>query len=227
MTEQSNQKEHLNVEEALGQSEVFIIKNKKAIIGGVIAAIILIAGFILYKNMYAEPREQKAQAALFKGQAYFEADAYEQALNGDSIGFVGFVKVADQYSGTKAANLAKAYMGICYAHLGKYNEAISALNDFSANDQMIAPAMLGAIGNCYAELNQLDKAASTLLDAAKKADNNTLSPIFLMQAGDILVKQGQLDQAIDAYTQIKEKYFQSYQAMDIDKYIERAQLMKK
>lgn len=227
MTEQSNQKEHLNVEEALGQSEAFFIKNKKAIIGGVIAVIILIAGFILYKNMYAEPREQKAQAALFKGQAYFEADAYEQALNGDSIGFAGFVKVADQYSGTKAANLAKAYMGICYAHLGKYNEAISALNDFSANDQMIAPAMLGAIGNCYAELNQLDKAASTLLDAAKKADNNTLSPIFLMQAGDILVKQGQLDEAIDAYTQIKEKYFQSYQAMDIDKYIERAKLMKK
>lgn len=227
MTEQSNQKEHLNVEEALGQSEAFFIKNKKAIIGGVIAVIILIAGFILYKNLYAEPREQKAQAALFKGQAYFEADAYEQALNGDSIGFAGFVKVADQYSGTKAANLAKAYMGICYAHLGKYNEAISALNDFSANDQMIAPAMLGAIGNCYAELNQLDKAASTLLDAAKKADNNTLSPIFLMQAGDILVKQGQLDEAIDAYTQIKEKYFQSYQAMDIDKYIERAKLMKK
>ena len=227
MTEQSNQKEHLNVEEALGQSEAFFIKNKKAIIGGVIAVIILIAGFILYKNMYAEPREQKAQAALFKGQAYFEADAYEQALNGDSIGFAGFVKVADQYCGTKAANLAKAYMGICYAHLGKYNEAISALNDFSANDQMIAPAMLGAIGNCYAELNQLDKAASTLLDAAKKADNNTLSPIFLMQAGDILVKQGQLDEAIDAYTQIKEKYFQSYQAMDIDKYIERAKLMKK
>ncbi|NCC09222.1 MAG: tetratricopeptide repeat protein [Bacteroidia bacterium] len=227
MTEQSNQKEHLNVEEALGQSEAFFIKNKKAIIGGVIAVIILIAGFILYKNMYAEPREQKAQAALFKGQAYFEADAYEQALNGDSIGFAGFVKVADQYSGTKAANLAKAYMGICYAHLGKYNEAISALNDFSANDQMIAPAMLGAIGNSYAELNQLDKAASTLLDAAKKADNNTLSPIFLMQAGDILVKQGQLDEAIDAYTQIKEKYFQSYQAMDIDKYIERAKLMKK
>ena len=31
---------------------------------------------------------------------------------GDSIGFAGFVKVADEYSGTKAANLAKAWQRI-------------------------------------------------------------------------------------------------------------------
>ena len=101
------------------------------------------------------------------------------------------------------------------------------LNDFDGDDQMVSPAMLGAAGNCYAQLNQLDKAAATLLDAAKKADNNTLSPLFLMQAGEILVKQGKLDDAIQAYTQIKEKYFQSYQAMNVDKYIEQAKLMKK
>ena len=57
------------------------------------------------------PVKKKAQAALFKGQEYFEADAYAQALNGDSIGFAGFVKVADEYSGTKAANLAKSLYG--------------------------------------------------------------------------------------------------------------------
>ena len=71
------------------------------------------------------------------------------------------------------------------------------------------------------------KAASTLLSAADKADNNTLSPIFLIQAGEILVKQGKYDDAVNAYTKIKDKYFQSYQAMDIDKYIEQAKLMKK
>ena len=95
MAEQKNQNEHLNVEDALTQSEAFLIKYKNAIIGGVVAVIIIVAGFIMYKNLYAEPREEKAQAALFKGQEYFEQDAYEQALNGDSIGFVGFLKVAE------------------------------------------------------------------------------------------------------------------------------------
>lgn len=227
MAEQKNQNEHLNVEDALTQSEAFLIKYKNAIIGGVVAVIIIVAGFIMYKNLYAEPREEKAQAALFKGQEYFEQDAFEQALNGDSIGYTGFLKVADEYSGTKAANLAKAYAGICYAQLGKYEEAVKMLDSFNGKDQMVAPAILGAAGNCYAQLGQLDKAASTLMSAADKADNNTLSPIFLMQAGEILVKQGKYDDAVDAYNKIKDKYFQSYQAMDIDKYIEQAKLMKK
>ena len=227
MAEQKKTNEALNVEDALTQSEAFLIKYKNAIIGGVVAVIIIVAGFIMYKNLYAEPREEKAQAALFKGQEYFEQDAFEQALNGDSIGYTGFLKVADEYSGTKAANLAKAYAGICYAQLGKYEEAVKMLDSFNGKDQMVAPAILGAAGNCYAQLGQLDKAASTLLSAADKADNNTLSPIFLIQAGEILVKQGKYDDAVNAYTKIKDKYFQSYQAMDIDKYIEQAKLMKK
>ena len=222
----NNKKNHIK-EDALTQSEAFLIKYKNAIIGGVVAVIIIVAGFIMYKNLYAEPREEKAQAALFKGQEYFEQDAFEQALNGDSIGYTGFLKVVDDYSGTKAANLAKAYAGICYAQLGKYEEAVKMLDSFNGKDQMVAPAILGAAGNCYAQLGQLDKAASTLLSAADKADNNTLSPIFLIQAGEILVKQGKYDDAVNAYTKIKDKYFQSYQAMDIDKYIEQAKLMKK
>ena len=227
MAEQKKTNEALNVEEALTQSEAFLIKNKKSIIGIVVAVIVIVAGVTMYKNLYAAPREEKAQAALFMGQQYFESNNFEQALNGDSIGYAGFLKVAEEYSGTKAANLAKAYAGICYAKLGKSQEAIDALNSFDGDDQMVAPAVKGAIGNCYAQLGDLDKAAATLLDAANLADNNTLSPIFLMQAGEILVKQGKIDEAVQAYTTIKDKYFSSYQAMNIDKYIEQAKLLKK
>ena len=35
---------------------------------------------------------------------------------------------------------------------------------------------------------------------------------------------GTLAQAVNAYTLIKNKYFNSYQSMDIDKYIERASI---
>lgn len=225
--EQKTNNEALNVEEALTQSEVFFLKNKKTIIGAVLAVVLLVAGVVLYKNYYVKPRELKAQEALFRGQEYFEADQYEYALNGDSINYKGFNYVIKEFGGTDAANLAQAYSGICYFRLGKYEEAKKALDSFDGDDQMVAPAIQGALGNCYAELGQLDKAASQLLKAAKAADNNTLSPIFLMQAGKILVKQGKYSDAIDAYTTIKEKYFRSYQAMDIDKYIEQAKLMKK
>ena len=90
----AEQKRHeaLNVEAALTQSEAFLIKHKNVVIGIVLAIILIIAGVVLYKNFYIAPREEKAQAALFKGQEYFESDAYEQALNGDSIGYIGFKK---------------------------------------------------------------------------------------------------------------------------------------
>ncbi|MBO4984679.1 MAG: tetratricopeptide repeat protein [Bacteroides sp.] len=227
MAEQKKTNEALNVEETLTQTEAFLMKNKKAIIGAVVALVLIVAGVVMYKNLYAEPREEKAQAALFKGEQYFEANAFELALNGDSVGYAGFLKVADEYSGTKAANLAKAYAGICLAQLGKNEEAIKALDSFSGDDQMVAPALKGAMGNCYARLNKLDKAASLLLKAANEADNNTLSPIFLQQAGEILMQQGKYDEAIKAFTTIKEKYFRSFQSMSVDKYIEQAKLLKK
>ncbi len=226
MAEQKKTNESLNVEDALTRSEAFLIKNKKIIIGAVAAIVVVVAAIAMYHNFYAVPRENKAQAALFKGQAYFEADNYEEALNGDSIGYAGFLKIAEEYSGTDAANLAKAYAGICYAHLGKYEEAVKALDSFSGNDKLIAPAMKGAMGNCYAQLGQLDKAVSMLMKAAEESDSNSLSPIYLLQAGELLVKQGKYDEAVKAYTTIKEKYFQSVQAMSIDKYIEQAELLK-
>ena len=66
MAEQKNQNEHLNVEDALTQSEAFLIKYKNAIIGSVVAVIIIVAGFIMYKNLYAEPREEKSTGSSFQ-----------------------------------------------------------------------------------------------------------------------------------------------------------------
>ena len=106
----------------------------------------------------------------------------------------------------------------------KYEDAVKYLDKFSAKDQLVSPAILGTIGNCYAEMGQLDKAAGTLLKAADKADSQALSPIYLIQAGQLFEKLGKNSEAVKAYTLVKEKYFNSYQSMDIDKYIERASI---
>ena len=122
----------------------------------------------------------------------------------NSIGYKGFLKVADEFSGTAAGNLANAYAGICYAQLGKYEDAVKYLDKFSAKDQLVSPAILGTIGNCYAEMGQLDKAAGTLLKAADKADSQALSPIYLIQAGQLFEKLGKNSEAVKAYTLVKE-----------------------
>jgi tetratricopeptide (TPR) repeat protein len=224
MTEKKHTQDPLNVDEALSTSEAFLLKNKNLLLGIVAAIVVVVAGVLGYKHFISAPKELKAAEAIFKGEQYFGADNYEIALNGDSTGYAGFVKLADEFSGTDAGNLANAYAGICYAQLGKYEDAIKFLDKFSADDYFIAPAIIGTLGNCYAQVGQLDKAAATLLKAADKANSVSLSPIYLLQAGQILEKQGKNAEAVEAYKQIKTKYANSYQAMDIDKYIERASI---
>ena len=222
MANQKQTQDPLNLDEAMSTSEAFIIKYKNKFLIGIAAIVIIVGGFIGYKNFISEPNEKKASEALFRGEQYFIADNYELALNGGSLGYEGFLKVADQFSGTNAGKLANAYAGICYAQLGEYENAVKYLDKFNANDQLVSPALMGTMGNCYAQLGQLEKAAATLVKAADKANSHALSPIYLIQAGQIYEKLGKKSEAVSAYQTIKNKYFNSYQAMEIDKYIERA-----
>ena len=210
------------VEETLSKNEAFFLKDKKIILGAVAALVVIVAGCILYNQYVAEPKEAKASTILAKGQQYFAAEQYDIALQGDSAGFNGLLKVANEYSGTEAGNLANLYAGLCYAQLGKWQETVNFIERYSGNgDQMIAPAAEGALGNAYAHLEKLDEAVKHLKKAAYMADNNSLSPTFLIQAGEILESQGKKAEALKLYQTIKDKYFNSMQYQTIDEYIER------
>jgi tetratricopeptide (TPR) repeat protein len=215
------QEQVLNVEEAVSRSEAFINKNKKTIVGIVCAIVILIAGSVLLTTQYIRPREQKAAEALFAGERYFQNGDYETALNGDQNEYAGFEAVINEFGGTKAGKLAKAYAGISLAKLGRHEEAIPYLKSFKGDDVMVAPSVLAALGNCYAQMGNEAQAASTLIKAAQKANNNLLSPAYLIQAGQIYEKLGKNSDALKAYQEVKDKYYGSTQAMDIDRYIER------
>ena len=202
-------------EQQVSKTEAFFEKNKKAIIIAVVAIIVIVVGAILFNNYYLEPRTNEASTELAKSQELFDQQQYDKAL-------VGFQKVASDYSSTDAGNLAQLYIGLCQANLGKWQEAVNALENYSgSDDQMITPAAEGALGNAYANLKQLDKAVEHLKKAAKMADNNSLSPTFLIQAGEILESQGNKKEALELYQQVKEKYFNSMQYQTIDAYIER------
>lgn len=225
MANNNKQNEAQNAESTVKIQATFFEKYKKAIIYGVVAVIVIVAGAIVYNNYVAAPRQEKASTVLAKGQDYFSMGQYEKALNGDSTGYVGFAKIASDYSSTDAGNLANLYAGLCYAQLGKWTEAAEWLEKFDQqDDQMISPAAEAALGNAYAHLKQLDKAVEHLKRAAQNADNNSLSPTFLIQAGEILESQGKKDEALKLYQEVKQKYFNSMQYQTIDKYIERASI---
>lgn len=229
---QEKQNSALDVNDALSKSEALVVKHKKSILIAVVALIVVFGGFFAIKYGYLNPRENKAQTLLAMGQNYLNNGEYEKALNGEAE-FPGYLKIANEYSFTDAANLAHAYAGICYAKLDKVVEAIAELEKFSAqSDMTVSPAILGTLANCYATNNNVDKAVETFKEAAKLADNASFSPVFLIEAGKLLESQGKTEEALKLYTEVKENYPTSAQAApmqqngkniapEINKYIER------
>ena len=205
----------------MSKSEQFFENNKKTIFSCLIAIIVIIAGGMLYNAKVAQPRQIKAAEAIFPGETYFANGDYSTALNGDAYGFDGFEALAKQYKSTKAGKLAGLYAGLCYAQLDSMDIAQKYLEKFSGNDQMVAPSAMGALANCYATNGQVSKAASTFEKAAKKANNNLLSPYFYLQAGILYESLDKPAQALKLYKMIKVKYPESNESQEIDKYIAR------
>jgi len=172
---------------AFNQKEAFVLKYKNALIACVAVIVIAVLAIVFLKNNAAK-KQQAASASMASVESLFamavqtnDSVSFARCL-GDSLGAGGFLEIIDEYGSTDAGKTANLYAGLCYAHMGQWQEAVNYLEKFSdAGDQMISKAALGALGNAYAHLDQLDKAVETLKSAAQKADNNSLSPVFLIQ----------------------------------------------
>lgn len=217
----------VEVEELVSRSELFIETYSKKIIVGIVALIVVVGAIFAYRQLYLLPQQQKATAALFKGEQYFARDSFQLALNGNGADYEGFEAIIDQYGSTKAGNLAKAYAGICYSKLGDNENALKQLKSFSASDNMIAPAITIAIGDCYVNMDNAKEGVKFFEKAAKEADNEVLAPVALKKAGIAYESLNQYSDAVKVYTTIKEKYYNSMEASDIDKFITRASALAK
>ena len=203
------------VDAALSKTEQFVEKNKNIIMYA-LAGIIVVVAAVWGWNKISESNNEKAQEEIWASQLLFEQGQYEQALE-------GFEALIDEYGSTKAGNLAKAYAGLCNKELGNYDKAIDLLKEFSGNDNVIAPAVLAAQGDCYVNQENADnkKAAELFEKAAKAADNAQFSPLYLKKAGLAYEAAGDNAAALKAYQAIKDNWAETMSAQTIDKYIER------
>lgn len=231
----------LDLNKHVNKSEDFVNKNKKKIIIAIVAVLALaaagIGGYTWLKNRDTKAQDQigRGMDYLIPGVAQNDTESLNKALKGDGGQYIGFLQIANKYSHTDGANLAHAYAGECYAHLGDFKNAIKELEAFSPQgDESVSPAIIGCLADCYANNKQIDKAVETFKKAADMANNESLSPIFLVKAGQLLESQNKQDEAKALYEKVKNDYPNSFYgtpqqqdaeifiAPEIDKYIERA-----
>jgi tetratricopeptide (TPR) repeat protein len=220
--DEEKNEEIVDVEQVYTKTEEYIENNKKMLSYVAIAVIAIVGGYFGYKNFYIEPLETEAKSVMFQAENYFRQDSLKKAIYGDNVN-PGFIDIIDDYSGTKAASLAEYYLGISYLRNGQFQDAIDVLSEYSSDDEILSAIAIGATGDAYLELGNVEEAISYYKNAANHRDNSFTSPIYLMKAGQVLETKGEYKEALALYKTIKEKYKDSQEAREIDKYIARAE----
>lgn len=213
----------MSIQQQDARTENFFEKNQKVITSAIVGIVVLIAGYLVYVNLIQKPKEREAVNAIYMAEIQFEQDSFENALLSPGAGNMGLLDIIDEYSGTPTANLAKYYAGISYLNLGKFEAAISYLKDFKAAGKLTPITKNGAIGDAYSELEQYNQAIEYYKKAGKVGDNNYLTPYYLKKLGMLYEMEGKYKEALAAYQQIQDKYPQSPDGFNIEKFIENAQ----
>ncbi|MFV5695043.1 tetratricopeptide repeat protein [Flavobacterium sp. LB3P122] len=218
------------LDETASRTEDWVARNQKVIIGLVAGVALFTVGYLAYQKFVATPKQDEAANEMFVAQENFQKatdgvasdSLYKLSLNG-SEGKFGFLKIADEYSGTDAGNLANYYAGLAYLNTGKYNEAIEYLGKFKSEDIVLGALAKGAIGDAYSQKNQPKEALDNYVKAAESNKNDFTTPRFLLKAGKTALALGNKADALKYFTDIKENFEATPEAASIDVLIGLAQ----
>jgi tetratricopeptide (TPR) repeat protein len=218
------------LDETASKTEDWVAKNQKIIIGLVAGIAVATIGYLAYQKFIEAPKQDEAASEMFVAQQNFDKatngvasdSLYKLALNG-SEGKFGFVKIAEEYSGTDAGNLANYYAGMAYLNTGKFDEAITYLSKFKSEEAIINALAIGAIGDAHAQKNQQKEALEFYVKAAESNKNDFTTPRFLLKAGKTALALGQKEDALKYLTDIKENYDTTPEANAVDVLIGLAQ----
>jgi len=228
MTNKKHQNDDLDLDkklgEELGRAEHFVHANKKVLSIVIGALIVLVGGYVGFKQFVIAPQEQEAQVALFLVQQQFEQDSFNLVVNGNGSDMLSAVDIVDEYGMTKAGNLAAFMAGVSYLRLGQYEEALDYLGDFSSDDDILGPFAIGLQGDAQVELGEVEKGAKLYMKAAHASTNQLVTPYFLKKAGVAYASVGENEKAEGIFTKIKEDFKEAPEAVEIEKYINRAMM---
>ncbi|MBR5043063.1 MAG: tetratricopeptide repeat protein [Bacteroidales bacterium] len=218
-----NEKEALRkeaLEETVSKTDQFYNEHKKTIWTVVCClAVIALAVFAYIKLIYQPKCVEAAQQAYPAEQSFADGE-YELALRGDG-NVLGLADIVEQY-GAKAGSSVFMAAGVSALQLGEFEEALGYLKKYNGKEPIAAARAIACQGDAYAGLEKYPEAVSAYMKAAGKADN-MFAAGYLLKAGILYEEMGDKAKALECYKTIKDKYPQSIEGYDIDKYITRAE----
>ena len=195
--------------ETLTSVEQHVENNKKIIIWSLAGIVAVAAVILLYYYGIYTPNKKASSDAISKADI-------ELAMGNDSTALAQYMQVADEFSGAQADRAALQSAIILYQK-GKFEEAVKYLDDASFDENLVAPAAASLKGDCYVNLNNLDKAISCYDKAIKSSNDNALyTPLFMLKKATVLNEQSKIADALAIYEAIQSKYPTFTRAYDVN-----------
>ena len=207
-----------NVAEAVSKTEQFFKENGKLIYGCVIGVLVISLAILAYNRFILQPKKVQATDQMVRAEQWFLSGEYELSLTGDDND-LGFEDIIKQY-GSKAGEAVYMYAGIAKLQTGAPEEAIQYLKKYDGKDPILLGKAQACIGDAYSDLENYSEAISWYQKAAKTSDN-ALAAAYLLKAGIAAEANGNDTQALSFYKEIKDKWGNAPEALEIDKYITR------
>jgi len=230
-TESTTEEVFSSLDTTAGRAEGWVSKNQQIILSTILGIVVIVLGYLAYRNFMVLPKSEEANNEMFQAQKYLDqglADESQKdslfnlALNGGE-GKYGFLDIIENYSGTDAANLSEYHAGMIYLQLKKFELAIDHLEDFNSVDPVLQSLALGGIGDAFSELDQQKDALDYYKKALNFSDNSLTKPRFLRKAGLVALDLGSLQLASEYFTELKDEFKDSPEAKHVDALLGMAQ----
>lgn len=187
----------------------FFEENKSTTLGAGIVLIALVAGFFGFQ-WYKNSQDVEGEKKLYKAVYAFESDSLSAAAK-------EMAKISDEFGGN-TQNLSDLYLGITLLKQGKYDQAIEKIKSFSSSDLLVQARAYSLIGDAYAEKKSFGEAIEYYQKAADYKPNKFFTPTYLLKLALAFEANKQGKEALDAYSQITDKFPESAESVPAKKY---------
>jgi predicted negative regulator of RcsB-dependent stress response len=170
---------------------------------GVLFIIIAIISFLLYNYT----SQKKARTFEYEAYKIYYNEYQGPSLNNEEQ----YKKALDIFK--KAYDIRKSplslfYIAACYYELGKYDDALKTLKDFTqrySKEDRFIPLVFQKMAMVYIKKGDINEAMKTL-DTLYNLNSNIYKDFALMENGRLLEKEGKLDEAKKKYKELTTKF---------------------
>lgn len=170
---------------------------------GVLFIIIAIISFLLYNYT----SHKKARTFEYEAYKIYYNEYQEPSLN-DEEHYKKALDIFKKAYDIRKSPLSLFYIAACYYELGKYDDALKTLKDFTqrySKEDRFIPLVFQKMAMVYIKKGDINEAMKTL-DNLYNLNSNIYKDFALMENGRLLEKEGKLDEAKKKYKELTTKF---------------------